>query len=213
MKDKVSEASLLKKRYSDNPFTTPEGFVVPKRKKMRYTGITEQEITVKIGNDEMAAEVRTIDTVDSEPFVKIFTQEIKRFFGLSNAAMRIVTLMLEDVGNMKLGGSDQVYMTEKFVQKAMIECDLKPISTATYYRAIYELIEKGFIAPTENPPLFFINPAIFFNGDRIKFTRELRKRQENDNGKSAQKAISSGAEQDDLGPSLSERARARKPKE
>ena len=48
-------------------------------------------------------------------------------------------------------------------------------SSATYYRVIEELIAKGFIAPSENTHLFF-NPAIFFNGDRVRFVTEIRRK-------------------------------------
>ena len=49
-------------------------------------------------------------------------------------------------------------------------------SSATYYRVIEELIAKGFIAPSENTHLFFFNPAIFFNGDRVRFVTEIRRK-------------------------------------
>lgn len=39
-----------------------------------------------------------------------------------------------------------------------------------------ELTEKKFVAPSTDMNLWFINPAIFFNGDRIRFVTELRRR-------------------------------------
>lgn len=39
-----------------------------------------------------------------------------------------------------------------------------------------ELIGKGFVAPSTNAPLYFINPAIFFNGDRVRFVTEIRRK-------------------------------------
>ena len=33
---------------------------------------------------------------------------------------------------------------------------------------------KGFIAESTNPNLYWINPALFFNGDRVRFVKEYR---------------------------------------
>ena len=35
-----------------------------------------------------------------------------------------------------------------------------------------EMVEKGFVAPSVDMNLWFINPTIFFNGDRIRFVNE-----------------------------------------
>ena len=45
-------------------------------------------------------------------------------------------------------------------------------SPASFYRAIDELISKGIIARSTLPHMFWINPAIFWNGDRLRFITE-----------------------------------------
>ena len=35
---------------------------------------------------------------------------------------------------------------------------------------------KGFVAPSVDTNLWFINPAIFFNGDRVRFVTELQRK-------------------------------------
>jgi hypothetical protein len=108
--------------------------------------------------------------------VKLFTAELNRFFDLTPTALRVVTVLIQDIGKIRLGQGDQVYLTEKSLAETLQSHGMKPPSSATYYRSMEELIEKGFIAPTTNPPLFFINPAIFFNGDRVRFVTEIRRK-------------------------------------
>lgn len=174
--------SLIKQRYAENPFASEQGFRIPLRNKSEVIQ-TDRPAAVTVGDEKIAiAQIRRITTVDSEPFVKIFTAELNRFFDLSPTALRIATVLIQDIGKIRLGDGDQVYITEKSISDTLVSHDLKPPSSATYYRAMEELIEKGFIAPSDNPPLFFINPAIFFNGDRVRFVTEIRKRKVGQNG-------------------------------
>ena len=82
----------------------------------------------------------------------------------------------QGIGKIRVGDGDQVYITEKTISDTLKENGLTAPSSATYYRVIDELIAKGFIAPSTNTPLFFINPAIFFNGDRVRFVTEIRRK-------------------------------------
>jgi|TARA_R110002020_G_C16308727_1_gene773648 hypothetical protein len=173
---KEKPVSLLKKRYEDNPFANEEGFKVPIRRKSEVM-MTEGPAKVVVGDEHLSmAQIRRIKTVDSAPFVKLFTEELDRFFDLTPTALRVVTVLIQDVGKLRLGEGDQVYLTEKQLADTFKKYDLKPPSSATYYRALEELIKKGFIAPSTNPPLYFINPAIFFNGDRVRFVTEIRRK-------------------------------------
>jgi hypothetical protein len=39
-----------------------------------------------------------------------------------------------------------------------------------------ELIDKGFVAPTEAVAWYWLNPDFMWNGDRLAFVREYRKK-------------------------------------
>lgn len=168
--------SVLKTRYSENPFATEDGFKIPIRNKSEVIQ-TDGPASVNVGDEKIAvAQIRKITTVDSEHFVKLFTDQLDRFFDLTPTTLRIVTVLLQNIGQMRLGDGDLVYLTEKNIGDALRQHGLKPPSSASYYRALEELITKGFIAPSEDHPLYYINPAIFFNGDRIRFVREIRRK-------------------------------------
>ncbi len=173
---KGKKVSLLKQRYEDNPFATPEGFRVPIRSRSEVIE-TSGPVTLNVGEEQLeAAEIRRVKTVDTEPFVKVFVAELDRFYNLTPTALRIVTCLIHDIGKIRIGDGDKVMIREQAISKSMAEHGQKPPSTAAFYKAMHELIEKGFVAPSMDPPLYFINPAIFFNGDRVRFVTEIRKK-------------------------------------
>lgn len=173
---KQKKQSLIKQRYDENPFATEDGFRVPLRAKSEVVE-TQGPAALTVGEEKLSvAEIRRIKTVDSEPFVKLFVAELDRFYDLTPTALRIVTILIRDIGKIRIGDGDQVFLTEKNVSEAISQAGQKPPATATFYRAMEELIAKGFIAPSVQHPLFFINPAIFFNGDRVRFVTEVRRK-------------------------------------
>lgn len=175
---KLGKTSLIKQRYDENPFASETGFRVPVRRKTERIE-TRGPASIVSGDERISlAEIRSIKTVDSDPFVKVFVNELDRFFGLTPTAMRITTVMLQDIGKIRMGDGDLVYLNEQSLGESMHSHGMKPPSSATYYRAIEELIQKGFIAPSTRMGLFFINPAIFFNGDRVQFVSEIRRKRQ-----------------------------------
>ena len=80
-----------------------------------------------------------------------------------------MTVLIQSIGKLRVGDGDQVFINERAISDTLMQHGLPAPSSATYYRVIEELIAKGFIAPSENTHLFFFNPAIFFNGDRVRF--------------------------------------------
>ena len=49
------------------------------------------------------------------------------------------------------------------------------MSEATFNRGLRELLSKGFISP-RTPSVYWVNPALFFKGDRVAFIREYRRK-------------------------------------
>ena len=172
----MGKVSRIKQRYDENPFADSEGFKVPLRRKSEVIE-TRAATAITVGDEKLAVgEIRRITTVDSDPFVKLFTAELDRFFDLTPTALRITTILIQTLGRIRIGDGDQVYLTERSISDAMQEHGVKPPTTSTFYRSMDELIQKGFIAPSTQTPLYYINPAIFFNGDRVRFVTEIRKK-------------------------------------
>ena len=49
------------------------------------------------------------------------------------------------------------------------------MSEKTFQRGLKELLAKQFLAP-RSPSTFWVNPALFFKGDRVKFITEYRRK-------------------------------------
>ena len=129
-------------------------------------------IDTTTGEVEDVAEIVSVHRVDNEQFVKIFTSNLKQFFNLKPTTYRMVQVLLHQLGRAR--DRDTVYLNVSVAEQYFISTDQNPISKASYYNAMRELIKKGFIAESTNPNLYWINPALFFNGDRVRFVKEYR---------------------------------------
>ena len=49
------------------------------------------------------------------------------------------------------------------------------MSEFTFRRGLKELLEKEFLRPRQ-PGVYWVNPALFFKGDRVAFVKEYRRR-------------------------------------
>jgi hypothetical protein len=154
-------------KYETNPLLLPEDLEFDSR-------------TVKVGKardliDKETGETHAVNAiyqkkiVDSERFAKVYHDGIARMFGLSKTAMRlfqvILTLLTKD--------TDKLYLSSQaaaMVDKTMIE--------RTYHRGLKELIERRFLAYTTMPNMFWINPHILFNGNRVAFIEEYVRSEE-----------------------------------
>lgn len=168
-------AGLTKKRYKTNPFISEGGFSIPTRNKRETLQTMGPASVVVDGQQIDVAQVVRVKQVDSERFVKVFVSHLTGFYDLTATSMRLLTVLIQVVSDARYINADQIVLTEAIARETMKEHGQKPLSSASYYRAVNELIACGFIAPTETPPLFFINPAVLFNGDRVRFVTELRR--------------------------------------
>lgn len=172
---KKTVSGLIRRRYSENPFLAEEGFRVPvKNKREELTTMGPAALMVD-GQQIAVAQVVKTKVVDADRFVKVFVEHLTGFYDLTPASLRLLTVLLTVLSETRHMNTDKVTLTEAIMAKTMQQHGQRPISSASYYRAINELIAAGFIAPTDTPPLFFLNPAVLFNGDRIRFVTELRR--------------------------------------
>jgi len=113
--------------------------------------------------------------LDETQFVKVFTAGIRAAFNLSLTGSRVFQAMLEVYQNQPLSGgfADSIYL--HFFDGGLDGRKLE-ISERTYRRGLVELLENGFLYPRgEN--LYWVNPNLFFRGDRATFIRTYRKTQ------------------------------------
>ena len=109
------------------------------------------------------------EEVDSAKFIKLYVNGVKAFKDLKGPGTKVFELLyLEMQRNI---ATDRVFMSFSAVDQ-----NISPISMATYKRGIAELIAKGFLAPTPVQGWYWLNPDFVFNGDRLAFVREFRRK-------------------------------------
>lgn len=164
-------------KHKENPFMT-EHTVSTRRKRITVGGRGRAIIDTETGEVEDTAEIVMVRDVDSEQFVKLFTQNIRVFFDLTPGTMKLVQVLLSQV--QKHPNTDRVMLSIAIAQDYFAETQGPTLSKASFHRAVKEMLEKQFIAETMLSGLFFINPNLFFNGDRIRFVNEIKRRKANE---------------------------------
>ena len=166
----VSTDESGKTKWERNPFWG--AFELSTRRKKET--INEDGLVVlntSTGDRTATAEVSRIFEVDRDRFVKVFASHLKVFFDLSSTGIKLLQVIMHEMGQEP--NSDFVYLSATSVV-THLKGEGKKYSQASYYRARDELLEKGFIAESVRTHIYWINPALFWNGDRVKFITELR---------------------------------------
>lgn len=139
--------------------------------------ITLKERTVKVGSareliDTATGEVSNVNAiyqrklVDSERFAKVYLDGLGKTFGLSKTAMRVFQTVLKVCEK----DTDSIWLNFMSISKQD-----ETMPERTFYRGLQELLKNEFIAYSDIPNKFWINPHLFFNGDRVKFITEYVK--------------------------------------
>ena len=155
------EAKVSKVRYEKNPLVEIRELVF-------------KEKTVKVGSarelmDKSTGEITNVHAiyqrkvVDTERFAKVYLDGLSKTFGLGKASQRVFQSIL------KLCEKDTDSIWLNFMSVNKVDSD---IPESTFYRGLKELIQHGFVAYSDVPNKFWINPHLFFNGDRVKFITE-----------------------------------------
>lgn len=171
--DAVSKRVTSRKKgavaYAKNPFWKPCEVKVGTKKVTIAGGFVSSPET---GESVQHAGLHKVEFVDEDKFIKIFTQNLKAFFDLTPASQKVLQCLLATLQeNPNAEGIHLPWFTVEDYSKSR---DMK-ISRATFHRALHEMLEKGFIAESEHANFYWINPHLFFNGDRLVFINEYRK--------------------------------------
>ena len=150
----------------ENPFMP--NLLVPKRNKtVAITSQTSKELVDKFtGEVDDTLFIATKKEVDKEEFVKIFQSQLQAIFNLSKPAQKICAYVMS---------------VTDFHDRIIFELDdCKKFTGYTSNEAVYkglaELLDNELIARASASNLYFINPQVFYKGDRIVLITEYRKK-------------------------------------
>ncbi|GGY12722.1 hypothetical protein GJV26_00030 [Massilia dura] len=153
-----------------NPLLEQNAIEIKKRKVQ--TGIRE-EFTGD-GGTRISA-IHEIIEKDETEFVKVFADGVKAAFGLSRTAYRVFQLVLQKYQDEPMVGgyADSVYLA--WFNGGLSGVDVG-MTDRTFQTGLRELLSKNFLAPRQ-PNVFWVNPSLFFKGNRVLFVREYVKRE------------------------------------
>ena len=164
MKEKIISVKDYK-AYRENPFLNDLNIPLVPKSNM-YLSKDKNIINLKTGEiDEDVLLTGKRKYVDGEQFVKIFVNEMKALFELSNSAQKIFYYMLSQIKYNDLLILD--------FQECLRNTGYK--SKNPVFKALAELMKHEFIAKTPNQFVYWINPKVFYKGDRLIVVKEYRK--------------------------------------
>lgn len=169
-----TEEDFAREKHEANPFW--ESLQIDTHKKrVRLKGDNGPKaiVSLRTGEKEGLTEVSRIYEVDADKFVKVFLRHLTVFFDISKNGQKLFEFALAEAGRNK--NKDALFLHPKDADRYHVMMGRKGYSQASFYRAAEELCRAQILARSDVPGKFFINPAIFWNGDRVDFITELRK--------------------------------------
>lgn len=155
-----------------NPLLEPQA--VELRRRVVRAGRGRDLVDPITGEVEAVAAVHTVETVDDGQFVKVFADGVKAAFGLSRTAYRVFQVVLDEYQRTPMAGgyADSIYLA--WFGNGLSGRDIG-MTDRTFQTGLKELLLKGFLAPRA-PNMYWVNPGLFFRGDRVAFIKEYHRR-------------------------------------
>lgn len=170
----------------DNPFL--EEAVQHLEKKNKKIGVVEsgQEL-IDTDTGEVVQHTNAIYTrkyVDTQQFVKLYTGNVQIFFELGKTGAKVFQYILEMCVKIN---KDQILIN---IQEAIEHTGYS--TKASIYEGLADLCDKKILHRSEQNGVYFINPQIVFNGDRMVVLNEFIKKKDNQGAEDNKRLISRG---------------------
>ena len=138
------------------------------------TGVRRDLVDPQTGEVSAVATIHSIEEKDDAQFVKVFAAGLAATYDLSKTAQRTFQAILDEYQRTPMAGGfvDTLYLA--WMDGGLSGRDIG-MSDKTFQRGLKELLTKGFLAP-RSPNAFWVNPSLFFKGDRVLFLREYRRK-------------------------------------
>jgi hypothetical protein len=159
-----------------NPLMEPREIALKKRHVR--TGLKTDLRDDKTGEITHAAVLHEVQEKDDAEFVKVYAAGAAAMFELGRTAHRVFMALLEayQAEPMQNGYADSIYLVwfDGGLSGKRIG-----MSEATFNRGLRELLAKGFLSP-KLPNVYWVNPSLFFKGNRVLFLKEYVRRKSSD---------------------------------
>jgi hypothetical protein len=155
-----------------------EGTVVTSKERSVASGMRSKLVDPVTGEVAAMSSIHRVKQVDDAEFVKVFAEGVKAMYGLTRTGMRVFQAILEEYQSTKMNGgyADSIYI--HWFDGGLCGRELG-FSERTFQNGLKELLLNKFIAP-RSANLYWVNPALFFKGDRVAFIKEYRVKRKSD---------------------------------
>jgi hypothetical protein len=159
--------------YKTNPFLNS---ITLEMTEKRLTVARGTKVVDDSGEEIAETTIAQIHLVDNDEFVKLYTRNMSAFFELTKPGNKMLGVLCRAIQKSAIG-KDEVLLTYKESKEIYHELSNgDDLSESTFSRGIGNLIENEFIAESPRAPsIYYINPNLLFNGNRVRFITEFRK--------------------------------------
>lgn len=157
-----------------NPLIEPQE-ITTKRRYVR-SGRADALISASTGEISAIATIQTVEERDDAEFVKVFAAGVAASYELTKTAQRVFQIVLNQYQKtpMSKGFADSL---ELYWFNDGLDGQNIGMSERTFQRGLKELLVKRFLSP-KTPTSFWVNPALFFKGDRVMFIKEYKRKKQ-----------------------------------
>ena len=162
-------ARRTRQRYATNPFLRDVVARLSDKRVAVAMKANLAEIDQQTGEiTQIPGQITKMIAADREGFVKLYTAQIDAFFELTKAGRAVIKYLIwlhQQDANKHL-----FYLHPEQVAEAGMK-----IGKTTWYDGLADLTDRKIIAASTLPHMYFLNPAVFFNGDRSRLVIEIKK--------------------------------------
>lgn len=174
MSEQISIKAMKKKLASPdkNPFGETT-HVRTRKQKSVFANARTPLMNIETAEVNYWPSIHTIQDKDNEQFVKVFAAGASAAYALTLTGQKVFTAVLQQYLDTPIAGkwADSI---ELYWYGNGIEGRDVGMSERTFQRGLRELIENGFLHPRKGSS-YWVNPALFFKGDRVLFINEYRR--------------------------------------
>lgn len=160
------------KKYETNPFV--EGMSIKVKKKHVTIGKGNNVLLDQQTGEVSATNVVAVREVDDCQFIKLFTQNVSLMMGFNAAGNKAFGFLMWAVQRYAM--RKDLVQLDDYTRKDFVADNNIVFSDRTMYQGLKQLEEAQIIAKALKPGFYFINPNFIFNGDRIRFVTEIRRK-------------------------------------
>ena len=152
-----------------NPLVQPQQITL--RKATVRAGRSDNLVNQQTGEIEAVSTIYRVVEKDDAEFVKVFAAGVAASYDLTKTAQRVFTAVLKVYEETPMRGGYVDFLDLYWFDGGLCGQDIN-MSEKTFQRGIKELLAKSFLAPRLHNS-YWVNPSLFFKGDRVRFIREF----------------------------------------